>query len=131
MLFAKQPVAGLVKTRLQPQYTPKQAAEIGAFLIAQTVELAATNWPGAIYLACAPDVEHPLFRDLAGRFDIALTTQGEGDLGARMQRAIVYGIERHGAAAVLGCDVPHCDWEILDDANTALARGRAVLGPTE
>ena len=27
--------------------------------------------------------------------------------------------------------MPHCDWDILDDANTALARGRAVLGPSE
>src|ERR1051325_9380943 len=99
MLFAKQPIAGQVKTRLQGRYTPEEAAEIAAFLVAQTVELAVASWPGAIYLLCAPDIEHPLFRDLAGRFDIALTTQGEGDLGARMQRAIAYGTERHGTAA--------------------------------
>jgi uncharacterized protein len=131
LLFAKQPIAGEVKTRLLPQYSAAQAAEIAALLIEETVALAAANWPGPIYLSCTPDVGHPLFRDLAARFGVMLTAQTTGDLGARLQQALGFGIERHGAAAVLGCDVPHCEWEILDDANSALARGRNVLGPSE
>lgn len=131
MIFAKQPLAGQVKTRLQPEFTAEKAAEVAAFLIRETVALAASNWPDPIYLCGTPDANHPLFRELAERFRVALLDQGGGDLGSRMQRALAYGIERHGAAAVLGCDVPHCDWETLDDANTLLARGRAVIGPSE
>src|SRR5689334_23308224 len=48
-----------------------------------------------------------------------------------MHRALAYGIARHGAAAVLGCDVPHCPWDVLDDAEAALARGDCVLGPAD
>jgi glycosyltransferase A (GT-A) superfamily protein (DUF2064 family) len=40
-------------------------------------------------------------------------------------------VERHGCAAVMGCDVPHCGWDVLDQANGWLARGKNVLGPTE
>lgn len=131
LIFAKRPIAGEVKTRLQPTYTPERAARIAATLIRQTVELAASAWPGNIYLCGAPDAADPLFHELAGRFGVALRGQGGGDLGARMQRALAWGIARHGAAAVLGCDVPHCPWEILDEANAALARRDNVLGPSD
>ncbi len=131
MVFAKQPVAGKVKTRLQPRYTPEQAAAIAAFLIRETIELSASSWPGEVYLCGAPDTEHPLFHELSRCFHVSLISQGEGDLGERMHRALAYGIARHGAAAAFGCDVPHCDWEILDEANSLLARGVNVLGPSE
>lgn len=131
IIFAKQPVAGQVKTRLQPHYSAAQAAAIAELLVRETVELAVSSWPGQVYLCGAPDAAHPLFRELAERFRVALLDQGEGDLGSRMQRALEYGIARHGAAAVLGCDVPHCPWEILDEANELLARGEYVLGPSE
>ncbi len=131
MIFAKQPIPGQVKTRLQPEYTPEQAAAIAALLIRETVELAVASWPSDVYLCGAPNADHPLFRELAEHHGVALLDQAPGDLGTRMQRALALGIERHGAAAVFGCDVPHCDWEILDDANAALAQRRNVLGPTE
>ncbi len=130
MIFAKQPRPGQVKTRLQPEYSCEQAAEIAAFLIRETVELAVASWPGATYLCAAPDTDHPLFQDLAP-LGVVLLEQGEGDLGARMHRALKFGVEHHGAAAAFGCDVPHCPWEILDEANNALARGDYVLGPTD
>jgi uncharacterized protein len=130
ILFAKQPVPGEVKTRLQPVYTPAQAAEIAACLVRATVELAVSSWPGDIYLYGAPDADHPLFHSLAEEFDIKLAGQSAGDLGTKMMSALRDGIERHGAAAILGCDVPQCEWDILDYANGRLARGRNVIGPT-
>lgn len=131
MLFAKQPLAGQVKTRLQPQYTPVQAAEIGEILIRETVKLAALNWTGQIYLCGAPSTDHPLFHELARSFDVSEIDQGGGDLGERMQRAMVHGIAVHGAAALLGCDVPHCPHEVLHRAHAILANGGNALGPTE
>jgi rSAM/selenodomain-associated transferase 1 len=131
LLFARKPVPGEVKTRLLPDNTPARAAEIAAFLIRATVELAASAWPGRIYLYAWPDAEHPLFRELAREFPVTLAAQAEGDLGAKMLAALRDGIERCGCAAVMGCDVPHCGWPVLDQANDWLARGDNVLGPTE
>ena len=131
ILLAKQPIPGEVKTRLQPDYSPKQAAQIAEFLIRDTAKLAATNWPSDVYLYGAPGVDHPLFRRLAEKFHLHLVTQADGDLGLRMLTALREGIERSGAAGVLGSDVPHCRGAILELAHEKLARGENVIGPTE
>lgn len=129
-VFAKAPVAGTVKTRLQPTYTVAQAAEIAAVLIRETVALAVAHWDGPVYVSTTPDTTHPLFAELASRYAVVLRAQQGSDLGARMHEAIAYGIAQHGAAAVLGCDVPQCSGTTLRDACERLARGGALLGPS-
>ena len=129
-IFSKAPVAGTVKTRLQPTYTAAQAAEIAASLIRETVALAVTNWNGPVYLATTPDTSYPLFAELAARHAVTLRAQHGADLGARMHEAIAHGVAHHGAAAVIGCDVPHCPAPVLRDAFARLMRGRDVLGPS-
>lgn len=128
-LFAKAPIAGQVKTRLQPEYTPAQAAAIATILIRETVALAVANWPGPIYLAATPDTTHPLFTDLARDYPITPTGQRGADLGRRMQAALVDGIRAHGAAAIIGCDVPHCRPQALAQGYDWLAHGCNVYGP--
>lgn len=130
-LFARQPVAGQAKTRLQPDYTPARAAEIAAYLIRATAELAVSSWPGDVCLYGAPDAEHPLFRELARDLGIQLAAQRGADLGERMLNALREGLKHRIAAAILGCDVPHCSGGILDEANHWLAQGYNVIGPTE
>lgn len=131
ILFAKQPIAGKVKTRLQPDYSPEQAAQIAEFLIGGTAKLATAHWPSVVYLYGAPNVDHPCFRHLAEKFHLRLVAQANGDLGLKMLTAMQQGIARSGAAAVMGCDVPHCDAAILEHAHEKLARGENVLGPTQ
>lgn len=131
ILFAKQPMAGKVKTRLQRDYTPLQVAEIATFLIRASVRLASSSWPSEIYLYAAPDPDHALFKELARDFHIHLAQQAPGDLGQKMLQAMRDGIARSGAAGILGCDVPHCPWEIIEQAHEHLANGKCVLGPAE
>jgi hypothetical protein len=131
MLFAREPIAGQVKTRLQPDYSPEQAAEIAAFMIRATVELAVSAWPGDIMLYVWPGTDHLLFHRLTSEFHIRLMPQADGDLGVKMLDALRAGIARKGSAAVMGCDVPHCGWDVVDQANSWLARGKNVLGPTD
>ena len=131
ILFAKQPVSGQVKTRLQSDYTPEQVVEIARFLIRATVELAAANWPNEVYLYVAPDPDHAFFRDLAEKFRIHLAPQADGDLGKRMLYALREGIARSGVAGIMGCDIPHCSSEIMELAHEQLATGNNVIGLTE
>jgi uncharacterized protein len=131
LIFAKQPVPGKVKTRLQPDYSPEKSAEIASFMIRATVELAVTAWPGDVMLYAWPDIEHPLFRQLARDFRITLAHQAEGDLGAKMLSAFREGITLGTRTAIMGCDVPQCGWDVIDQANDWLARGKNVLGATE
>lgn len=128
-VFAKAPVAGAVKTRLQSVYTPAQAADIAAVLIRETLALAVANWDGPVYLAATPITTHPLFNELAERYAIPVRAQVGSDLGACMHDAIEYGITHHGAAAILGCDVPHCPSATLVAGHRWLSEGRNVFGP--
>jgi rSAM/selenodomain-associated transferase 1 len=100
-------------------------------LLRATVELAVSAWPAGISLFTHPDSDHPLFRELEREFHIRLARQAEGDLGAKMLAALREGIGRGGSAAIMGCDVPHAGWDVIDHANDLLARGRNVLGPSE
>ena len=128
-VFAKAPVAGTVKTRLQGAYTAAQAADIAAVLIRETLALAVANWDGPIYVSTTPTITHPLFGELAEHYAITVRAQVGDDLGTRMQEAIAHGIARHGAAAILGCDVPHCPGATLVTANRWLNEGCNVFGP--
>lgn len=129
MLFARQPVAGETKTRLAAHCGAGRAAEIAAFLIRATVALTVTHWPGRISLYGAPNGDHPLFQELAGRYGLRVVSQADGDLGMKMHSAISEGIAREGTAAVMGCDVPHCPPDVLREAHAILAHGGNVLGP--
>ncbi|MDA8363896.1 MAG: TIGR04282 family arsenosugar biosynthesis glycosyltransferase [Gammaproteobacteria bacterium] len=128
-IMAKQPVAGQVKTRLAQTCGAERAAEIAAALIRATLALVTENWPGEVYLCGAPDAGHPLFERLAAELHVHLASQGRGDLGERMHRLLRQGIERRGAAAVMGCDVPQCCASTLEVAYETLARGGGVIGP--
>lgn len=123
--------AGAVMPGLQGEYSPAQRCAIGEYLIRATVELARSSWPGPVHVYAAPDVDHPQFTALAEEFDVTLRSQASGDIGARMAAALDGLVAPGVAGAVMTCDVPHCPWDVLDDANHLLARGRWVLGPTE
>jgi glycosyltransferase A (GT-A) superfamily protein (DUF2064 family) len=53
--------------------------------------------------------------------------QGQGDLGARMLRAL----SRHRRAVLVGCDIPALSRDDLAAAFRALGRADAVFGPAE
>ena len=130
ILFAKAPVPGQVKTRLIPHCGARQAAEIAAGMVRRTVDKAVAHWPGPVSLCVTPDAGHPLFVELQERHGIGLSVQAGEDLGARMHHALVAGIARHGAAAVMGCDLPHLPPAVLVDAGDHLCRGEPVIGPS-
>lgn len=125
--MCKAPVAGRVKTRLMPRYTPAQAAVLHAAM-ATTVIRRAVGLFGDVIIA-ADDPAHPFF----AAFDLPqVSHQGEGDLGARMQRQVERAMA-DGAAGVmlLGTDSPHMPATRLLDAAAALQHFDLALGPVE
>jgi glycosyltransferase A (GT-A) superfamily protein (DUF2064 family) len=131
ILLAERPRAGESKPGLAPSYTPQQAADVAAALIEATVELAVASWPGTVSLYGWPDLSHEIFGSLAREKGIRLGTQHGTDCGARLYGALGEAVTRSGAAAVMRADVPHCPWQVIDQANEWLAEGYSVLGPAE
>lgn len=95
------------------------------------MELAISVWRGEISLCVWPDKDHPLFGELATEYGVNIVSQVDGDLGAKMFASLTEGIAQCGAAAVMGCDVPHCPDTVLVEAYEALEAGHNVIGPTE
>jgi uncharacterized protein len=132
IVFAKAPVPGTVKTRLAPRLDPHAAAALHRELVERTLCVACAAAIGPVELACAPDPAHPAFSEWSARFGVSLTAQGEGDLGAKMARALDRAIQTHGRAVLIGTDCPVIDPAYLRDAAARLSAGaEVVLGPAE
>ncbi|HXH72263.1 MAG TPA: TIGR04282 family arsenosugar biosynthesis glycosyltransferase [Mariprofundaceae bacterium] len=126
VIMCKAPVAGRVKTRLQPEYTPEAAARLHAAM-AETVIRRARHVFGDVVVA-ADDPTHPFFAALA----VAVVPQGEGSLGERMARLLVrlWNAE-DGGMVFLGTDSPHMPDNRLQAAVDLAATHDVVFGPVE
>ena len=129
-LFAKAPVPGAVKTRMQPELGAHACAALASTMLRQLAAMLSQHWPGPRAILAAPDLSHPVFGDLAVEFGFSLSEQLGADLGQRMGNALEQGIRQHGAAMVIGADVPHLPVHVLQAAMTRLRQGEEVVGPS-
>ncbi|HYN62425.1 MAG TPA: TIGR04282 family arsenosugar biosynthesis glycosyltransferase [Rubrivivax sp.] len=129
IVFARAPVPGQAKTRLIPALGAGGAAALAERLLAHTVDAAASAGFDHVELCVTPDASHPAIRQLARQHGLALTTQGDGDLGARMHRALARSLQQHAHALLIGSDVPGLDAACLRQADAALATHDAVFVP--
>lgn len=132
-LFAKAPVPGTVKTRLQPALDAPDAAALYRRLVeraAEAVSGACLALPGATAeLWCSPNTDHAFLRATAATHGFALRRQAAGDLGTRMRTALRAGMP--GRALLLGSDCPLLDARMLVAAHRALDDDQCVFIPAE
>jgi rSAM/selenodomain-associated transferase 1 len=123
LLFAKAPEPGRVKTRLIPALGEDGAAALAARMLHHALEAAVAARIGPVELVAEP-LDHPHWGALPS---VARSAQGEGDLGARMARAVQRTIEQGECALLIGSDCPALDgpmiatlaWH-LDDHDAAI-----------
>lgn len=128
-LLAKAPIPGRAKTRLIPALGAEGACRLHERLLRHALDtaLAATS-PERITLWTALEHDHPLFRELADRHGIALRAQPEGDLGARMYRALV---AMDAPGLLIGSDCPALTPALLRRCRAALSDADGVFVPVE
>ncbi|MGH9778120.1 MAG: TIGR04282 family arsenosugar biosynthesis glycosyltransferase [Candidatus Acidiferrales bacterium] len=133
MIFARHP-SGRVKTRLIPQLGVRGAQEFHCACLQATARLAA-SLPRAVgkflYLTSPTSTEaRGAARSLGLPPRLRVRVQGSGDLGARLARMFA-NLWREGYERVLviGSDSPTLPRRRLRDAQAALGRADAVLGP--
>jgi rSAM/selenodomain-associated transferase 1 len=129
IVFAKAPVAGQVKTRLIPALGAAGAAALAERLLAHALAAAAAAGFDSVELCAAPDAGHPALQRLARQHGLRLAAQGEGPLGARMQRALARALVLHRRALLMGSDLPGLDAACLRRAAAALDTHDAVFVP--
>jgi len=87
-VFAKAPLAGAVKTRLQKKCGAAVAAQIAAALAEETVRRARCHWPGQVCVYGHGAGHDSFLSQLARRHQAALRPQAGADLGERMADAL-------------------------------------------
>lgn len=131
LIFSKTPIAGTVKTRLMPFLSAQQACLTYEALLENTVRIAVESQVAPVELVCAPDPDHPFFRELAERYSISFSLQKGKDLGDRMRVAIQETLEITQSVVLIGGDCPVIETDQLVSAMTALQTGDFVISPTE
>ena len=129
IVFAKAPVAGRAKTRLIPALGAAGAAALAARWLAHTLAAAVAAGFDQVELCLDPDTPDPASGALAAAHRVLLTAQGEGDLGARMDRALARVLRSHRQSLLIGTDAPALDAARLRDAAQALHGVDAVWVP--
>ncbi len=125
-VMAKSPRAGDVKTRLAPAIGAGGAAALARAFLEDTLALAArTRW-AKVAVSVAGDPA-----PLGLPASVEVWEQGAGDLGARMERAILRALGLAPRVLVVGTDSPGLPARLLAEAREALAGADAVLGPAE
>ncbi|MBI5182548.1 MAG: TIGR04282 family arsenosugar biosynthesis glycosyltransferase [Nitrospirae bacterium] len=131
IIFAKTPVKGRVKTRLQKNLSQAEALKLYKGFLFETVNLADKVKNCKKIIACYPDERHPYFKKIAKRFGFHLIKQHGRDLGDRMKNALAEFLDKgFKKAVIIGCDSPTLPKEYIESAFRGLDKKRIIIGPS-
>ncbi|MGA8515408.1 MAG: TIGR04282 family arsenosugar biosynthesis glycosyltransferase [Burkholderiaceae bacterium] len=130
IIVAKAPLPGFAKTRLIPALGAEGAARLAQRMLHHTLHTAQAAQLGPVELCMAPGPADPAWQCLDLPTNVDRSAQGEGDLGARMARAVQRTLARGQAALLIGTDCPAIDIALLHAAANALAGHDASIVPT-
>lgn len=123
-VFAKPPLPGVAKTRLAAALGVSAAAVLArAFFEDTWAALERLRGVRLVLAATSPEL------DVYGLEQAELWLQGEGDLGARMERVARRALELAPWVLLVGTDSPGLPPRALELARDALVEHDAVLGP--
>ena len=132
ILFAKAPRPGYVKTRLQPELSPLDAAQIYRAFILDLIKATSILRGVTRILACDPTHKTPFFQTLAEPEKLELMSQEGRNLGQRMKNAIITANRMgFGRVVIIGTDSPTLPVALIRKAFRLLDRTRLVLGPSQ
>lgn len=129
LVFARNPVAGRVKTRLVPVLGAEAATALYREMLRRTLETVAQlgGVRAELWLdGAATDRE---LQHLVRYHGLTLKLQQGPDLGARMAKALAEATGSGCRAVLIGSDCPEYDAAYLEAAFSALADHDVVIGP--
>jgi rSAM/selenodomain-associated transferase 1 len=130
IIFAKAPQPGFAKTRLTPALGQEGAARLARRMLEETLCSAIEADIGPVELCMTPEITSPSWLDVNIPNIVKVSTQGDGDLGARLARAVQRGIENGDPVLLIGTDCVEMSRLLLREAAAALERNVAVIHAT-
>lgn len=125
--FAKAPIFGQVKTRLQPALGKAGCQQLHQALVTHQFVLQQNASIMKSQLWCSEP--HNFFSQLCTDTEVTIHTQQGSDLGERMYHAFSHGLANYSQVILIGSDCPFIDQNYILDALCLLQNAPVVLGP--
>ncbi len=131
VLFAKAPISGMVKTRLQPQISPGHSAMLQEAMIKDAIAKMDGIKKVEKFIYFWPKEEKSIFESLVANLSFKLCCQRGVDLGEKMENSFKY-LFRQGFSKILiiGVDSPTFPVEYINKAYEKLNKTELVIGPS-
>ena len=127
--MAKIPIAGTVKTRLQPFLSAEQSATLAECFLRDTVSKA-ESLPNELIIAYTPVEKLDVLRAILSKEQIFIEQKG-ANLGDKMFHAFEFAFSQNPDAVVMiGTDSPTFPAQFITQAFEMLSEADAVLGET-
>lgn len=127
IVFAKAPQPGFAKTRLIPALGSVGAAELAQRMLLHTLHAAIASKVGTVELCVTPPILDLAWLNVSLPTGIEISSQGDGDLGARMSRATSRSVAQGENALLVGTDCVEMSADLLRGAAQALSNHAAVI----
>jgi len=128
--FAKSPVPGTVKTRLQADVGASTAVETYKTFVTEIISQCTKLKGVDRFLGCAPDKNHPFLKDLAKTHEMRMFTQRGSSLGERIFNAFRYCAKKgYSEIVLIGTDSPSMPLTFIRKAFSELEKKDLVIGP--
>lgn len=132
LVMAKAPVPGLAKTRLAATVGDREAAEVAAAALLDTLDACtATVGPGACVLALAGDLDLGLAADEIRDAVAGWSVVGQRGDGFDERLALAHLDAGPGPLLQIGMDTPQVTPDLLREAAAGLVDHDTVLGPAD
>lgn len=131
IIFAKTPIPGNVKTRLQPPLSQEEASRLYRGFVLDLIRATGSLKGVTRMLGCSPNHHNPFFLSIANRYNIELVDQRGKDLGERMENALKDRIHQGFSSVVMmGTDSPTLPIDFIRKAFDLLRAHEVVVGPS-
>ncbi|MFZ2307986.1 MAG: TIGR04282 family arsenosugar biosynthesis glycosyltransferase [Rhodoferax sp.] len=129
VVFAKAPQAGVAKTRLMSALGAQGAADLARRMLQHTLQQAMAAQVGPVELCMSPGPDDAAWAGVEIPATALRTSQGDGDLGQRMARAVERVTASGQSILLMGTDCPALSAARIAEAAQALAHHDAALVP--
>ncbi|MDX8393695.1 MAG: TIGR04282 family arsenosugar biosynthesis glycosyltransferase [Mariprofundales bacterium] len=130
IIMAKAPLANKVKTRLIPALGADAAAELARKMLLHTLYIAQQANVGIVELSLSLASEDYARRELEIAKTVIVSSQGDGDLGQRLERIAQRIYANNEMVIFIGSDCPAITTTHLKTAAKALQQADCSLIPT-
>lgn len=129
VVMAKEPVPGAVKTRLQPDLSPEESADLYSCLLKDRIESIRDLAGVEKAIAYSPATALPFFEGLAPRGFTLFPQRGRG-LSARLTEIVASRVIGGGGVVIVDSDSPDLPVDRIPGALRSLRQGAdVVFGP--